>query len=45
MKKILVLAMMLCLFALPALAADDLTVTIDTGASVTLKDSDNDGAY
>ena len=28
-----------------ALAADDLTVTIDTGASVTLKDADADGYY
>ena len=28
-----------------AAAADDLTVTIDTGASVTLKDTDGDGYY
>lgn len=44
-KRIAALAMMLCLFALPALAAENLTVTIDTGATITLKDSDNDGAY
>ncbi len=30
---------------LTAYAADDLTVTIDTGASVTLKDTDSDGYY
>lgn len=44
-KRIAALAMMLCLFALPALSAENLTVTIDTGATITLKDSDNDGAY
>jgi hypothetical protein len=32
-------------FSLTASAADDLTVTIDTGASVTLKDTDGDGYY
>mgnify|MGYP003559178149 FL=1 len=28
-----------------AAAAEDISVTIDTGASITLKDTDGDGAY
>ena len=46
----IILATLLVITMIPALplsvsAADNLTVTIDTGASVTLKDSDGDGYY
>ena len=42
---IIVLATMLGTFTLTSFAAEDLTVTIDTGESVTLKDTDSDGYY
>jgi len=42
---IIVLATMLGTFTLTVFAAEDLTVTIDTGESVTLKDTDSDDYY
>ena len=48
MSLFLALVMMigsLSVFSVTASAADDITVNIDTSESVTLKDSDGDGAY
>lgn len=44
-KVALVVACIVCLLTASAAAAADLTVTINTGASVTLKDADGDGYY
>ena len=42
---LVMLAVAIGMFAITVSAADDITVTIDTGASVTLKDADHDGYY
>lgn len=45
LSLLMCLIMMLSLMPMTVLAADSLTVTIDTGASVTLNDTDGDGYY
>ena len=42
---LLTLAMIIGLLPITASAADNITVTIDIGASITLQDADSDGYY